>query len=166
MTLRASFVMLGVAATMAPARPQEIPLHAELEASYFDCPAIPYLPFPAVPIDGLELGNYWLTPEIKSLTLSIPEAIKDGSIVDVRFDFVIDSLGCPSGHRITESSGFPELDAQLIQLFAEFRYLPAETNIERKAVAVYVLNHAGPSEDPGHHGAHRPRSLPRARSAQ
>jgi TonB family protein len=116
---------------------QAIPSVASSDVETYSCPVVPFLPHPTERIIGVDLRNFWLEPKLDKVTLTIPpNTLKGGSVAMVRYDFLIDALGCPSGHRVMESSGFPAIDEQVLELLTKLRYLPAENNLDRRPVEV------------------------------
>jgi hypothetical protein len=130
--------LLGLATgiMVVPALAQQMPPAHDPGLAHYQCPLYPYLPTTPTSINGWELSEFWIEPEIETLTLDIPPTVEPGSIITVRFDFLVDALGCPSSHIIIESSGYEALDEAILEVLAGFAYVPAEGNAERRPVSV------------------------------
>lgn len=127
---------LAMGISAVPASAQQTPPTHDPGLAHYQCTSYPYLPIAPTSINGWELSEFWLEPEIEPLTLDIPPTLEPRSIVIVRFDFIIDALGCPRRHIITESSGSEALDEAILEVLAGLVYAPAEGNAERRPVSV------------------------------
>lgn len=123
----------------------------DLLDEFISCASGAYLPVDPIEIHATQLERYWFrATEYDPAFQAPPDTLEPGSEVSVRFDFVIDWLGCTSGYRIVESSGYSSFDAALVNDLRNWRYEPAETNSQRQPVSVegelLILFRRGPEK--------------------